>query len=159
MMLILILFLASVAGCKKHDAGEINTWHYLIVDDIFAYSWTSKIVVNYKSDYDTKEDLVVEPIEYCEWVSDFDVQYDKIYIALDSNKTSVNRHCLFIAYSEKTGQQDTFRIEQSKAYESIGSSSGGPSDTAIRCAAKTKNGTRCKRRAAKGSIYCWQHGG
>lgn len=26
-----------------------------------------------------------------------------------------------------------------------------------RCAAITKDGTRCKRLAAEGSIYCWQH--
>ena len=26
-----------------------------------------------------------------------------------------------------------------------------------RCAAYTKKGTRCKRYAEKGSIYCWQH--
>ena len=26
-----------------------------------------------------------------------------------------------------------------------------------RCAAYTKKGTRCKRKAEKGSIYCWQH--
>jgi hypothetical protein len=25
------------------------------------------------------------------------------------------------------------------------------------CAAYTKQGTRCKRTAEKGSIYCWQH--
>jgi hypothetical protein len=34
----------------------------------------------------------------------------------------------------------------------------GESKTASRqCAAITKNGTRCKRRAEPGSIYCWQH--
>jgi hypothetical protein len=27
------------------------------------------------------------------------------------------------------------------------------------CAATTKKGTRCKRKAASGSSYCWQHGG
>lgn len=26
-----------------------------------------------------------------------------------------------------------------------------------RCAATTKKGKRCKRKAAEGSIYCWQH--
>ena len=26
-----------------------------------------------------------------------------------------------------------------------------------RCAATTKKGTRCKRKASKGSSYCWQH--
>lgn len=26
-----------------------------------------------------------------------------------------------------------------------------------RCQAKTKEGNQCKRKADKGSIYCWQH--
>lgn len=33
------------------------------------------------------------------------------------------------------------------------------SPTSDRCAATTKKGTRCKRKASKGSSYCWQHGG
>lgn len=28
-----------------------------------------------------------------------------------------------------------------------------------RCQAITKKGTQCKRKAAEGSNYCWQHGG
>lgn len=28
---------------------------------------------------------------------------------------------------------------------------------AAQCAATTKKGTQCKRQAAAGSIYCWQH--
>lgn len=35
-------------------------------------------------------------------------------------------------------------------YEYDSSSSG-------QCVARTKDGTRCKRTASKGSIYCWQH--
>lgn len=33
----------------------------------------------------------------------------------------------------------------------------GSSASNRRCAAITQNGTRCKRQAAPGSIYCWQH--
>ncbi len=29
---------------------------------------------------------------------------------------------------------------------------------AAQCAATTKKGTQCKRQAAAGSLYCWQHG-
>jgi len=37
-------------------------------------------------------------------------------------------------------------------------SASGESKTASRqCAAITKKGTRCKRNAEPGSIYCWQH--
>ena len=30
---------------------------------------------------------------------------------------------------------------------------------AAQCTATTKKGTQCKRQAAAGSLYCWQHGG
>lgn len=36
-------------------------------------------------------------------------------------------------------------------YEDSGSGSPG------QCQAKTKDGSRCKRNAEEGSIYCWQH--
>ncbi len=35
--------------------------------------------------------------------------------------------------------------------------SGVSGTSSTRCAATTKDGTRCKRNADKGSIYCWQH--
>lgn len=96
-----------------------------------------------------------------DWVSDFDVRYEKMYVSIDSNKTGNDRSCLFVAYSEKTGQKDTFKIEQAKVYVPSGSSSSGGSSSVFsgQCAARTKKGRRCKRRASKGSIYCWQHGG
>lgn len=34
-----------------------------------------------------------------------------------------------------------------------------PSTSAQQCAAITKKGTRCSRRAQPGSLYCWQHQG
>ena len=37
------------------------------------------------------------------------------------------------------------------SYVNSGSSSSG------RCQAITQKGTQCKRKASKGSIYCWQH--
>jgi len=33
------------------------------------------------------------------------------------------------------------------------------SSSSSRCAAITKKGTQCKRKAKAGSAYCWQHGG
>jgi hypothetical protein len=42
-----------------------------------------------------------------------------------------------------------------------GSSSTSKSKAAVsvRCQATTKKGAQCKRNAAAGSSYCWQHGG
>lgn len=158
---ILIFALISITGCKKYDFGETPDWHYLIVDDTYAPSWEGKTWVHYTCDYETQNDLYVEPIKYCDWVSDFDVRYEKMYVSLDSNKTGNDRSCLFVAYSEKTGQKDTFKIEQAKVHVPSGASSSGGSSSVFsgQCAARTKKGRRCKRRASKGSIYCWQHGG
>ena len=117
---ILIFALISITGCKKYDFGETPDWHYLIVDDTYAPSWEGKTWVHYTCDYETQNDLYVEPIKYCDWVSDFDVRYEKMYVSLDSNKTGNDRSCLFVAYSEKTGQKDTFKIEQAKCMCQVG---------------------------------------
>ena len=51
----------------------------------------------------------------------------------------------------------------SKALPSVspspGKSSSAPAVSSGRCQAITKKGTQCKRNAAPGSRYCWQHGG
>ena len=158
---ILILFLIPIVGCKKYNFEEIQECHYLIVEDTYIPWFSGKYWVNFVSDYEISNDVSVEPINYCNWVSDFDVRYEKMYVSLDSNKTGNDRSCLFVAYSEKTGQNDTFKIEQAKVHVPSGSSSSGGSSSVFsgQCAARTKKGRRCKRRASKGSIYCWQHGG
>lgn len=161
MLIILIFTFVSVAGCKKHDV-DIPNYGYLVVEDIYVPSWEGKSWINFTSDYETQKDLEVEPTEYCDWVSDFDVRYSRIYVCVDSNKTGKDRECLFLAHSDKTGEEDTFRITQYKEYDSSeydGGASGGSSSTISnrRCAAYTKKGARCKRRAAAGSAYCWQH--
>lgn len=157
---ILILFLIPIVGCKKYNFEEIQECHYLIVDNTYTYSDNGKVWIHYICDYETKKDLSVEPIHYCDWVSDFDIRYERIYVQVDSNKTGKDRSCLFVAYSDNTGQKDTFKIEQAKVYIPSGSSNtGGSSSYNGQCAARTKKGKRCKRRASKGSIYCWQHGG
>lgn len=137
---ILIFALISITGCKKYDFGETPDWHYLIVDDTYAPSWEGKTWVHYTCDYETQNDLYVEPIKYCDWVSDFDVRYEKMYVSLDSNKTGNDRSCLFVAYSEKTGQKDTFKIEQAKVHVPSGASSSGGSSSVFsgQCAARTK---------------------
>ena len=49
-------------------------------------------------------------------------------------------------------------ISSSKSVSSTNnSSSSSLGSTDGRCAAITKKGTRCSRKAAAGSIYCWQH--
>lgn len=158
---ILILIIISIVGCKKYDFGEIPDYHYLIVSDTYIPWWSGKYWINFSSDYEISYDISVEPLEYCSWVSDFDVRYEKIYIQVDTNDTGKDRECLFVAYSNKYCTADTFKVFQQKGAEPNDSSSiGGSSSVSNRqCAARTKKGERCKRRASKGSIYCWQHKG
>ena len=160
-VLMIILSLVSFVGCKKYDFGEIPDWHYIIVDDTYIPWWSGKYWINFSSDYEISYDISVEPIEYCSWVSDFDVRYEKIYIQVDTNDTGRDRECLFVAYSNRFNTTDTFKVFQQKGVKLSESSSSGGSSSASsgQCAARTKKGKRCKRRASKGSIYCWQHGG
>lgn len=158
---ILILFLISIVGCKKYNFEETQEYHYLIVEDTYIPWFSGKYWVNFVSDYEISNDVSVEPINYCNWVSDFDVRFEKIYIQVDTNDTDRDRECLFVAYSNKYSISDTFNVLQQKGVESVGNHNNGSSSSASRkqCAARTKKGKRCKRRASKGSIYCWQHGG
>lgn len=156
-----ILIILFIVGCKKYDFEEIPDYHYLIVSDTYIPWWSGKYWINFSSDYEISYNISVEPLEYCSWVSDFDVRYEKIYIKVDTNDTDKDRACLFVAYSNKYSAADTFKVFQQKGVKLSDSSySGGSSSiSSHQCAARTKKGKRCKRRASKGSIYCWQHGG
>ena len=158
---ILILFLIPIVGCKKYNFEEIQECHYLIVEDTYIPWFSGKYWVNFVSDYEISNDVSVEPINYCNWVSDFDVRFEKIYIQVDTNDTDRDRECLFVVYSNKFNISDTFNVFQQIGVDTSGNPSIGGSSSASRnqCAARTKKGKRCKRRASKGSIYCWQHGG
>lgn len=158
---ILALIIISLVGCKKYDFEEIPDYHFLIVSDTYIPWWSGKYWIDFSSDYEISYDISVEPLEYCSWVSNFDVRYEKIYIQVDTNDTDKDRACLFVAYSNKYSAADTFKVFQQKGVKLSDSSySGGSSSiSSHQCAARTKKGKRCKRRASKGSIYCWQHGG
>jgi len=61
---------------------------------------------------------------------------------------------------EATVQGGVAATTASRPTEVPAASSGpsSPSDTARQqCAAITKKGTRCSRKASQGSAYCWQH--
>ena len=88
-----------------------------------------------------------------------------IKISATTNTTKNNRSCCFILLDGEGNPTDTLEVIQTGKISSVNSgtktvgtstkssknSSGG------QCAAITKKGTRCSRKAAAGSIYCWQH--
>ena len=83
-------------------------------------------------------------------------------------------YCIFLeqqakALIEKGNAVDTLKVEQNgkiststinSASRLAGSTTRGSSTKSVsggQCAARTKKGSRCSRKAAAGSIYCWQH--
>ena len=85
-------------------------------------------------------------------------------VRVAENKSTEDRECFVEVYNDRYNLRDTFLVHQSGVFVPSNGGNGGGSGggsvtntTKRRCAARTKKGTRCKRTAAKGSIYCWQH--
>ena len=87
------------------------------------------------------------------------------------NTSHNNRNCSLILLNEDETPVDTLEVIQTGTVSTTASrivgtstrtSNKKSSSTSSRslggqCAARTKKGTRCSRRASAGSIYCWQH--
>ena len=89
----------------------------------------------------------------------YEEQNDAIIISVTTNTSKNSRSCTLVLLDEAKTPVDTLEVMQagksstvvSKVASSKRSSSGGL------CAARTKKGIRCSRKATTGSIYCWQH--
>lgn len=73
-----------------------------------------------------------------------------IYVSVDVDGTD------FYFYY-KIGKPITFEFSIDYDEDASGNENGNVDVERGRCAAITQKGTRCKRKAVKGSIYCWQH--
>lgn len=88
-----------------------------------------------------------------------------IKISASANTTKNNRSCSFILLDGEGNPTDTLEVIQTGKISSISSvtkavgtsAKSSKSSYGGQCAARTKKGTRCSRKAAAGSIYCWQH--
>ena len=99
-----------------------------------------------------------------------------VKVSASVNTTKNNRSCSLILLDGEGNPTDTLEVIQTGKISSTNSSvktigtSAGSSRSTIKtvgkssrsssggqCAATTKKGTRCSRKAAAGSIYCWQH--
>lgn len=88
-----------------------------------------------------------------------------IKISASANTTKNNRSCSFILLDGEGVPTDTLEVVQTGKISSISSVTKAVGTSAKssknsyggQCAARTKKGTRCSRKAAAGSIYCWQH--
>lgn len=107
----------------------------------------------------------------------------EVTFSATANATTNDRICDFVLVDDKGRPVDTLQVVQagrilttsvkniSKATGSASSTKSKTTPTATRksstsssrssysglCAATTKKGSRCSRRASRGSIYCWQH--
>ncbi len=88
-----------------------------------------------------------------------------IKISATTNTTKSNRSCSFILLDGEGNPTDTLEVIQIGKISSLNSVTKAVGTSAKssknsyggQCAARTKKGTRCSRKAAAGSIYCWQH--
>ena len=106
----------------------------------------------------------------------YEEQKAAVKITLNANTSKNNRSCNFVLLDETNTPVDTLEVIQlgkvSTTVSKVASSSTTRSKSATstkkvsssssrstggQCAARTKKGTRCTRRASAGSIYCWQH--
>lgn len=163
--------LASILlGCENSLSDDIQE------EDPYLYFDENKITCDHQglketaifinSNIDYNDDR--KP-SYSLW-ADYHIKNDSLYVEVEENDKSYDRECMIIISNYLETLSDTLLIIQSKnpnvsSGGSGGSSSGGGSNigggggssSSNRCAAITKKGTRCKRLASKGSIYCWQH--
>ncbi len=121
-------------------------------------SFSDTIIINSNvNDYDVKRGS-----DYDRWI-DYRLRRDSLFIFVDKNYSTLEREGSIVIRCYYPNIIDTlFVFQMGNPNTSGGSSSGGidagqTQPSSRRCAAITQKGTRCKRTASSGSIYCWQH--
>ena len=93
--------------------------------------------------------------------AEYEISDNYVFLTASVNTKKDSRNCIFILFDGEGNPVDTLKLTQLGKVSTTASklanrntvkSSGGG-----QCAARTKKGTRCSRKAATGSIYCWQH--
>jgi hypothetical protein len=150
--LVTILFAVM---CSAVSAQRFET-HKVTLSDIGGISKTVKI--KGASTFSIKKDGRMTWAKY--------EAIDKaIKISATTNTTKNNRSCSFILLDSEGNPSDTLEVVQIGKISSVNSvtkavgtsTKSSKSSSGGQCAARTKKGTRCSRKAAAGSIYCWQH--
>jgi hypothetical protein len=121
---------------------------------------------------ETNMDFLFRLIGRCSWIS-YQKEGNDLYFKVEGNDSAQPRSCRFLVLNENCHVSDTITIIQSgkpsvvppsdqedEEDENVGGNVGDgdmDGDDSGRCAAITQKGTRCKRNAVSGSLYCWQH--
>lgn len=104
----------------------------------------------------------------------YEISDNFVFFSTPVNTTKSSRECIFVLHDGEGNPVDTLKLTQlgkvtsttSKVAGSLATHSksviaskktSSSSSSSGQCAARTKKGTRCSRKAAAGSIYCWQH--
>lgn len=149
-----------ISGCSDYDNVGEDYNMLMVCNDVRV---TSHQITTDVEVITTLDHFDVRPIGYCDWVS-CARDYSYVDVRVAENKSTEDRECFVEVYNDRYNLRDTFLVHQSGVFVPSNGGNGGGSGggsvtntTKRRCAARTKKGTRCKRTAAKGGIYCWQH--
>ena len=163
---LLFAFFSSLTVC----AQKFGTHQVFLSDDGSA---SKTVSVNSNNPFSIKKD------NRFTWVR-YEVHDKSIKISASANKTQKVRNYSLILLDEEGNPVDTLEIVQAAktlstnantVTKAIGVSNTSTKTSSTRnrststsknsyggqCAAITKKGTRCSRKAAAGNIYCWQH--
>lgn len=159
-LLTFLFSLTLIFGCSSNDELEKESVSNIYLSPIRNYVYigdTIRLKITYLPSY------LEAPSVYWE-TSDFDkgvISESGLFTAKDTGVVYLS------AFIPKTNIADSIKVNILKhaivppnngGGSGNGSGNGSNSSTTSRqCAAKTKKGKRCKRTAAKGSSYCWQH--
>ena len=161
---LLFAFFSSITVC----AQKFGTHQVFLSDDGSA---SKTVSVKSNNPFSIKKD------NRFTWVK-YEVHDKSIKIGASANKTQKVRNYSLILLDEAGNPVDTIEIVQAAKTLSTNANAGTKATGALnsstktttskssskskssyggQCAARTKKGTRCSRKASEGSIYCWQH--
>lgn len=155
----LVVALGGMLVSITASAQKFETHKVVMADNGIA---TKSVKIKPVSTFSVKKDNRVK------WIT-FETDNKSVTIKATANTTKNSRSCDLVLLDEKENAVDTLKVEQNgkiststinSASRLAGSTTRGSSTKSVsggQCAARTKKGSRCSRKAAAGSIYCWQH--
>ena len=149
-----VMLVSVTASAQKFETHKV-----VMADNGIA---TKSVKIKPVSTFSVKKDNRVK------WIT-FETDNKSVTIKATANTTKNSRCCDLVLLDDKGNAVDTLKVEQNgkiststinSASRLAGSTTRGSSTKSVsggQCAARTKKGSRCSRKAAAGSIYCWQH--
>lgn len=165
-----VMFVCITASAQKFETHKV-----IMAEDGID---TKSVKIKSASTFSIKKDNRVK------WVS-FETDDESVTIKTTANTTNKRRSCNLVLLDENGNAVDKLIVEQNvkistSAVNNASRLAGNATRTSSlkstsqpakkttkassskrvsggQCAARTKQGTRCSRKAAAGSNYCWQH--